>query len=163
MAKTIEITDERRTQRAPNFTLPATNALEVTLYKFAGRKRPVLFFPVSLDDESSKLFARNLAALRDELDGADAVFLPIVDADGERVRAWANENAGGVSVLMDADSRVRKKYYEYVQVDAAHALLVLLDLYCAPLVYSHAANAVQLMSPAEMQKWLNVLVNACSE
>lgn len=158
-----EITDERRNQRAPNFTLPATNGLDVTLYKYAGRKRPLLFFPTSLAEESSKLFARNIAALRDELTEADAVFLPILTGDMERARAWAEENVKGSSVLVDAADRVRQRYYEYLEVDPTHALFVLLDMYCAPVVISHAANALELMPPAEMTKWLNVLVCACSE
>lgn len=158
-----EIADERRNQRAPNFTLPATNGLDVTLFKFAGRKRPLLYFPVSLDDEPSKLFARNIASMRAELDDADAVFLPIVNDDADAARTWASENARGCSVLLDAGASVRKKYFEYFEVDASHALFVLLDIYCAPLVFSHAANALELIPPNEMQKWLNVLVCACSE
>jgi peroxiredoxin len=158
-----EITDERRNQRAPNFTLHATNGLDVTLYKFAGKKRPLLYFPLSLDDEPSKLFARNIAALRDELNESDGAFLPIVQGDAEVAKAWADENAKGYSVLLDTDGIVRKKYYEYLEVDQTHALFVLLDIYCAPLVISHAANALELMSPDEMTKWLNVLVCACSE
>lgn len=158
-----EITDERRNQRAPNFTLHATNGLDVTLYKFAGRKRPLLYFPVSLTDEPSKLFARNIAALRDELAEADGVFLPIVPNDPETARLWTDENAKGYSVLLDPDNTVRKKYYENFEIDQTHALFVLLDIYCAPLVISHAANALELMPPAEMTKWLNVLVCACSE
>lgn len=162
LAKIQEITDERRNQRAPNFTLHATNGLDVTLFKFAGRKRPLLYFPVSLADEPSKLFTRNVTALREELNEADAVFLPIV-ADGEGAGAWADENAKGLSVLLDADGAVRKKYYEYFEIDQTHALFVLLDIYCAPLVISHVENALELMPPAEMTKWLNVLVCACSE
>lgn len=158
-----EITDERRNQRAPNFTLPATNGLDVTLYKFAGKKRPLLYFPVSLDEEPSKLFARNIAALRDELSESDGAFMPIVRGDAEAAKAWADENARGYSVLVDADGSVRKKYYEYLEIDPTHALFVLLDIYCAPLVISHAPNALELMSPTDMTKWLNVLVCACSE
>lgn len=159
----VEITGAMRDQRAPNFTLPATNGPTVTLFSFAARKRPLLYFPVSLGDEPSKLFARNIASLRDEFDESDAVFLPIVTGTADAGREWANENAHGHSVLLDADSRVRAKYYEYFEVEPAHALFVLLDIYCAPLVISHAANALELMSPTEMTKWLNVLVCACSE
>ena len=167
----IEITDERRNQRAPNFTLRATNgpstalgtSLDVTLYKFAGKKRALLYFPVSLADEHSKLFARNIAALRDELKESDAVFLPIVIGDENAAREWADENAKGYAVLSEAEGSVREKYFEYFQVDASHALFVLLDIYCAPLVISHAANALELMTPTEMTKRLNVLVCACSE
>ncbi len=158
-----EITDERRNQRAPNFTLRATNGLDVTLYKLAGRKRALLYFPVSLQDEASKFFARNVAALRDELNESDAVFLPIVQGDETAARAWADENARRYSVLMDIDAHVRNRYFEYFEINSSHALFVLLDVYCAPLVISHAANALELMSPDEMQKWLNVLVCACSE
>lgn len=158
-----EITDERRNQRAPNFTLGATNGLDVQLYKFAGKKRPLLYFPVSLADEPSKLFARNIAALREELTESDGAFLPIVNGDAELARVWTDENAKGYSVLLDTDGSVRKKYYEYFEIDQSHALFVLLDIYCAPLVISHAANALELMPPAEMTKWLNVLVCACSE
>ena len=168
LAQITEITDERRNQRAPNFILRATNGLDVTLYKFAGKQRALLYFPVSLADENSKLFARNIAALRDELNESDAVFLPIVIGEENDARAWANENAKWFSVLLDADARVRKKYFQYFEIDASNsdaslALFVLLDVYCAPLVYSHAANALELMSPGEMTKWLNVLVCACSE
>lgn len=171
LAEIIEITDERRNQRAPNFTLRATNgpstalgtSLDVTLYKFAGKKRALLYFPVSLADENSKLFARNIAALRDELNESDAVFLPLVNGDENSAREWANENAKGFSVLLDTDARARNKYFEYFEIDASHALFVLLDVYCAPLVISHAANALELMTPTEMTKWLNVLVCACSE
>ncbi len=163
LAQITEITDERRNQRAPNFTLRATNGLDVTLYKFAGKKRALLYFPVSLDDEHSKLFARNIAALRDELNESDAVFLPIVNGDENAAREWANENAKGYSVLLDKAARVRKKYFEYFEVEASHSLFVLLDIYCAPLLYSHAANALELMPPNELTKWLNVLVCACSE
>ena len=147
-----EITDERRNQRAPNFTLHATNRLDVTLYKFAGKKHPLLYFPVSLADEPSKLFARNIAALRDELVEADGVFLPIVNGDADLARAWTDENARGYSVLLDPDDSIRKKYFEYFEIDQSHALFVLLDIYCAPLVISHAANALELMPPAEMTK-----------
>lgn len=159
----IEITGERRNLRAPNFTLPATNGLEVTLYQFAARKRPILFFPAALADAPSKLFARNIAALRDELNEADAVFLPILSADADAARPWADENAKGYSVLLDGDGRVRSKYLEYFETPSSDVLLVLLDLYCAPLAISHAANALELMPPDEMTKWLNVLVCACSE
>lgn len=158
-----EITDERRKQRTPNFSLRATDGTKVALYKFAGRKRPLLFFPVSRDDEPSKLFARNIAALRDAFFESDAVFLPILNADLHSGQEWADENAKGFSVLLDAETSVRKRYYEYFEVDPSHALFVLLDIYCAPLVISHAANALELMSPDEMQKWLNVLVCACCE
>lgn len=162
-AEIQEITDERRNQRAPNFALRATNGLDVTLYKFAGKKRPLLYFPVSLDDEPSKLFARNIAALREELTEADGVFLPIVTGEAAATRAWADENDKGYLVLLDKDGAVRKKYFEYLEIDPTHALFVLLDIYCAPLVVSHAPNALELMSPTEMTKWLNVLVCACSE
>lgn len=163
LTQTIEITDARREQRAPNFTLPAADGLDVTLYKFAGRKRAVLYFPVSPGDAASQLYARNLAALRTEWDDADAVFLPILAADAATPRAWADENARGYSVLQDADGRVREKYFAYFEVERAHALLVLLDVYCAPLVISYAANAAELLPPGELPKWLNVLVCACSE
>jgi peroxiredoxin len=163
LTQAIEITDARREQRAPNFTLPAANGLDVTLYRFAGRKRAVLYFPVSPGDAASQLYARNLAALRVEWDDADAVFLPILAADAETARAWADENARGYSVLRDADGRVRDTYFSYFQVTASHALLVLLDVYCAPLIISHAAHASELLPPAELPKWLNVLVCACSE
>lgn len=163
MTQTLEITGKRRNQRAPNFTLPAANGLDVTLFKFSGRKRPLLYFPVSPDDESSKLFARNIAAMRDELNESDAVFLPIVQGEGERARAWADENAKGAAVLMDADGQVRSKYFQYFEIDPPHALFVLLDIYCAPLVISHSTNALELMSPTEMSKWLNLLVSACNE
>ena len=163
LAQITEITDERRNQRAPNFTLRATNGLDVSLFKFAARKRPLLYFPVSLDDESSKLFARNVTALREQLDEADGVFLPIVSGDEATARTWANENAKGYSVLMDMDGAIRKRYFEYFEVPQTHALFVLLDIYCAPLVISHSPNALELMPPGEMQKWLNVLVCACSE
>ena len=163
LAQTIEITDARREQRAPNFTLCATNGLDVTLYKFAGRKRAVLYFPVSARDKASQMYARNLAALRADWDDADAVFLPILDCDAETARAWAEENARGYAVLMDAEGRVREKYFRYFETELAHALLVLLDVYCAPLVISRAPQANALMPPTELPKWLNVLVCACSE
>lgn len=163
LSQTIEITDARREQRAPNFTLPAANGLDVTLYKFAGRKRAVLYFPVSPGDAASQLVARNLAALHVERDDADAVFLPILAADAAAARAWADENARGDSVLYDADGRVRERYFAYFEVERSHALLALLDMYCAPLVISHAANAAELLPPGELSKWLNVLVCACSE
>ena len=109
--QTLEITDARREQRAPNFTLPATNGLDVTLYKFAGRKRAVLYFPVSADDAASQLYARNLAARRADWDDADAVFLPILQTDAASARAWAAENARGYNVLTDADGRRRSDWY----------------------------------------------------
>lgn len=158
-----EIADERRKQRVSNFTLPATNGTDVTLYKFAAKKRPLLFFPVSLEDGSSKLFARNLAAFREELNEADAVFLPIVNRDAEAARTWAEENAGGYSVLIDTDGTVRRKFFDYFGVDPAHALFVLLDLYITPVLISHSPNALELLPPDEMQKWLNVLAAMCSE
>lgn len=163
LPRTIEITDARREQRAPNFTLPAATGLDVTLYKFAGRKRAVLYFPVSPGDAASQLYARNLAALRAEWDDADAVFLPVLAEDAVTARAWAEENARGYSVLCDADGHVRDKYFLLFDVPPAHALLVLLDIYCAPLVISHAANAAELLSPTELPEWMNVLVCACSE
>jgi len=163
LAQTYEITDERRNQRAPNFTLSATNGLDVSLYKFAGRKRALLFFPSSIDDRASKMFARNIASMRDELNESDAVFLPIVDADEDKARVWVDENAKGASVLRDMEGRVREKYYNYFEIEKSHALFVMLDVYCAPLIVSHAANAVELIPPNELPKWLNVLVCACSE
>lgn len=159
----IEITDARREQRAPNFILPAANGLEISLYKFSGRKRPVLYFPVSADDAASKMVARNFAALRADLDENDAVFLPILQCNAETAIAWAEENARGYSVLLDADGRVREKYFRYFEIEPAHALLVLLDMYCAPFIISHNADATALLSSAELSQWLNVLVCACSE
>ena len=163
LAQTYEITDERRNQRAPNFTLRATNGLDVSLYKFAGRKRALLFFPVSVKDEASKMFARNLASMRDEMDESDAVFLPILNADENTARSWANENAKDVSVLLDTNGRVHNAYYNYFEIETSHTLFVMLDIYCAPLIVSHAANATELIPPNELPKWLNVLVCACSE
>lgn len=158
-----EITDERRNQRVSNFTLPATNGTEVTLYKFAAKKRPLLFFPVSADDEPSKLFSRNLASFRDELVESDAVFLPILKVDTETARLWAEENAKGYPALIDADGSIRKKFFEYFEVDPAQALFVLLNIYITPVVIAHSTNALELLPPAEMQKWLNVLAAMCSE
>jgi peroxiredoxin len=159
----MEITDERRKRRVPNFTLPAVSGLDVTLYKYAGRKRPVLFFPVSLEDEASGLFARNMTAMRESLDEADAVFLPIVRGDTEAVKRWAAENAKGATVLNDEDGRVRQKYFEYFEVGTSEALLVLLTIYCEPIAIAHSANAAELMGPGELSKWLNMVMFACSE
>jgi peroxiredoxin len=158
-----EVTGEKRERRVPNFTLPAASGLDVTLYKFAGRKRPILFFPVSFNDASSKLFSRNLTAMREQLDEADAVFLPILEADKETVKAWAEENAKGASVLADTEGRVRQKFFEYFEVGAAEALLVLLTIYCEPIVIAHAPNAGELMTAVEMSKWMNMVMFACSE
>jgi hypothetical protein len=158
-----EITGEKRERRVPNFTLPAASGLDVTLYKFAGRRRPILFFPVSFNDESSKLFARNLTAMREQLDDADAVFLPILAADKDVVKAWAEENAKVATVLADTEGRVRQKFFEYFELGVSEALLVLLTIYCEPIVIAHAPNAGELMTPGEMSKWMNMVMFACSE
>lgn len=163
LAQTYEITDERRNQRAPNFTLPAVDGLDVSLYKFSGRKRALLYFPVSVEDDASKMFARNIVSMREDLNDSDAVFLPILNADENVARRWADENAKGGPALRDAGGRVREKYYNYFEIEKTHALFVMLDVYCAPLIVSHAANAVDLIPPQELPKWLNVLVCACSE
>ncbi len=162
-SKMIEVTDERRKRRVPNFTLPAVSGLDVTLYKYAGRKRPVLFFPISTEDESSKLFARNLTAMREPLDEADAVLLAVLTGTADAVKEWATENAKGATVLNDAEGKIRQKYLEYFEVGTNEALFVLLTLYCEPIATAHGSDASELMRPGEMSQWMNMVMFACSE
>lgn len=150
--RAVEIRGALKDQRMPNFTLPSSNGDTVTLYKLRGGKRAVLFFVNSANDRASQGYARQLTAQRELFDEYNALPLPILTADVETTKRWAHEFARGYAALSDAYGIVKQKYAVQLQVNAADALLVILDSFYAPRAISHAADAGGLIAPSEGSK-----------
>lgn len=161
--RATEVRDARKNQRLPNFTLPATNGENITLYTLRGRKRPVLFFAHAVDERICQGYARQLTnqrALFDEYNAQPVLILPdALDA----ARAWAHEFARGYPALSDVDSRVKEKCAAALDVPLPKVLLVILDSFCAPRAYSSGGDAGDLIAPDEITSWLRLLDCECDE
>lgn len=158
-----EIRGELKNQRAPNFTLPSSHGGEVTLYKLPGRKRAVLFFVRDAADRISQGYVRQLTNERALFDEYNALPIPILTADAETTREWANEFARGYAGLSDENGSVRARYDRALGIEPSRALLVVLDTYCVPRVVSSAEDAGGLIAPAEVTGWLRLLDYECDE
>lgn len=161
--RAVEVRDARKNQRLPNFTLPATNGENVTLYNLRGRKRAVLFFVEDVSDRIGQGYARQFTNHRALFDEYNALPLPIVRANLDATQAWAHEFARGYAALSDADGSVKQKYAAALNVPATDALLVILDSFCAPRAYSHGGNAGELIAPGEITSWLRLIDCECDE
>lgn len=159
----VEIRDERRNTRAPNFTLPATDGSMVTLYQLKGRKRAVLFFGHDHRERVCQGYARQLANQRAAFDEFNAAPLFILPDNLEAARAWAHEFARGYPALSDEDGRVRETFARYCNVAPANVMLVLLDSFSALRVFSSASEAGGLLAPGEVMSWLRLLDCECDE
>lgn len=161
--RAVEIRDARKNQRMPNFTLPATDGADVTLYKLRGRKRPVLFFAHAADERICQGYARQLTNQRALFDEYNAQPLLILPNDVETARAWAHEFARGYPALSDARARVKGQYAKAFDVPADHVLLAILDSFCAPRAISSGKDAGELIAPTEITSWLRLLDCECDE
>lgn len=159
----VEILDNRKNQRMPNFTLPAANGENVTLFQLPGRKRPVLFFAHAADERVCQGYARQLTQLRALYEEYNALPLLILPDDVARLAAWAHEFANGYPVLADVGGQVKQKYASALSADPNKVLLVILDAYCAPRAYASAADAGGLIAPSEIVNWLRLMDCECDE
>ncbi|HZQ11106.1 MAG TPA: redoxin domain-containing protein [Anaerolineae bacterium] len=162
--RALEIRDERKNQRLPNFTLPATNGADVTLYQLRG-KRAVLFFAHTASERICQGYARQLTmsnhrALFEEYNALPLLILP---TELETARSWAHAFAHEYPALADVDGRAKQRISKVLGVDASNVLLVILDAYCAPRAYSSATDAGGLIAPSEIMEWLRLIDCECDE
>jgi peroxiredoxin len=157
-----EVRDARKNSRAPNFTLASTTGDQVTLYNLR-RKRPVLFFAHAHDERICQGYARQLTNQRAAFDEYEATPLLVVPNGIVEARAWAEQFAREYPALADPGGRVHKQYAEFFGVDATGVLLVVLDSFFAPRVYSAAPEAGGLVAPGEVTGWLRLLDCECDE
>ncbi len=162
--RAVEIRDERKNQRVPNFTLPSTNGADVTLYQLRG-KRAVLFFAHTASERICQGYARQLTmpkqrALFEEYNALPLLILP---DELETARGWANEFAHEYPALSDVDGRAKQRIAKALGVDASNVLLVILDSFCAPRAYSSATDAGGLIAPSEIMEWLRLIDCECDE
>lgn len=161
--RAVEMRGALKNARLPNFTLPATNGENVTLYNLRGRKRAVLFFVDAASDRIGQGYARQFTNHRELFDEYNALPLPIVRANLDATQVWAHEFARGYAALSDADGSVKQKYAAALDVPAPDALLVILDSFCAPRAYSHGGDAGALITPSEITSWLRLIDCECDE
>lgn len=161
--RAVEIRNERRNQRAPNFTLTATNGKQVTLYRLPGRKRGVIFFAHPPDERICQGYMRQLTRLRAAFDEYHALPLLVVPAALEDAQRWAHEFARGYPALADSAGRVKQQYANYLNVDAGMVFLVILDSYSAVRAISFAPESGGLIAPYEIAAWLRLLDCECDE
>ncbi len=161
--RAIQIRDERKNRRLPNFTLPATQGEDVTLYNLRGRKRAVLFFAHPAAERVCQGYARQLTNQRAAFDEYNALPLLILPDALPTATEWAREFARGYAALSDAEGRVKQKYAAALDVPSADVLLVILDSYCAPRAYAFGGDAGELVAPSEIMEWLKLLDCECDE
>jgi peroxiredoxin len=159
--KATEVRGALKNQRLPNFTLPATNGTDLTLYKL--RKRAVLFFAHAADERVCQGYARQLTRQRQEFDEYNAQPLLILRDSIENLGAWAKEFANGYAALADAEGKTKARYATELGLSASDVFLVVLDTYYAPRAYSVAADAGGLIAPSEVFSWLRLLDCECDE
>ncbi len=161
--RAVQIRDARKNQRLPNFTLPATNGENVTLYNLRGRKRAVLFFAHAAAERVCQGYARQLTNQRALFDEYNALPLLILPNALPPAAEWAHEFARGYPALSDADGRVKQKYAAALDAPPTDVLLAILDSYCAPRAYSCGGDAGELIAPSEIMEWLKLLDCECDE
>lgn len=161
--KGVEIRGELKNQRVPNFTLASSDGTDLTLYKLPRRKRAVLLFVPDPRDRAAQGYVRQLTRERELYDEYNALPIPILSADAETVREWANEFARGYAALSDEDGVVKAKYDRVFGLENANVLLVILDTFCVPRVISYGADAGALIAPGEVLSWLRLLDYECDE
>ena len=161
--RAVAIRDDRKNHRLPNFTLPATDGTDVTLYNLRGRKRPVLFFAHPANERICQGYARQFMNQRALFDDYNALPIPILPDDIETARRWAHEFARGYPALSDAGGRVKQQYASALAVDPTNALLVILDSFAAPRAMSFDRDAGGLIAPSEVTSWLRLLDTECDE
>ncbi len=149
----------------PLLTLVDAEGGAFALNQFRGRRQLAVFFAHSADCRACAGYARQLAAVRDQLADADSRAFAIVPGGPAEAAYWRAEATDRIPILADRNGRWKESIAAYLQLDAdgRGAMLVALDRFLAPRAASIADDAGGLITPGQAVEWLEFAALECAE